>query len=237
MPRESSQARDSAVVRSGPVLLSIGQVLSRLTPEFSDLTPSKLRFLEEQGLVTPARTASGYRKFCAEDVDRLRTVLTLQREHYLPLKVIRSYLADQDAGRTPILPGTSGPARPTMLSTGRRFSRDELLAEAEASAALLQEAVSASLITPAEVYGEDQLAVLRALADLHKRGIEPRHLRGLRASAERDIGLIETALAPVVHRGDASARARTAELGRELADDLETVRSSIVRSAIGKLAP
>lgn len=237
MPRESSQAREEAQVRSGRVLLSIGQVLSTLTPEFSDLTPSKLRFLEEQGLVTPARTASGYRKFCEDDIERLRTILTLQREHYLPLKVIRSYLAEQDAGRTPILPGTSGPQRPTMLSTARRFSREELLHEAGASPALLHEAVSASLIAPAEVYGEDQLTVLIALADLHRRGIEPRHLRGLRASAERDIGLIETALTPVLRRGDASARARTAEHARELAADLEAVRSSIVRAGIGKLAP
>ena len=235
MARESSQARGSAVAR-GPALLSIGQVLAQLTPDFPDLAPSKLRFLEEQGLVTPARTASGYRKFCSDDVERLRTILTLQREHYLPLKVIRSYLADQDAGRTPILPG-NGPARPTMLSIGRRFSRDELLKEAGATQALLQEAIAASLIVPAEVYGDDQLTVLVALVELHRSGIEPRHLRGLRASAERDIGLIETALAPVLRRGDASARARAGELGRELAEDLETVRSSIVRAAIARLAP
>ncbi|MGA0565785.1 MerR family transcriptional regulator [Rathayibacter sp. KR2-224] len=235
MARES-QARGSAVAR-GPALLSIGQVLAQLTPDFPDLAPSKLRFLEEQGLVTPARTASGYRKFGADDVERLRTILTLQRDHYLPLKVIRSYLAEQDAGRTPILSGTVGPTRPTMLSTGRRFSRDELLSEADASPALLQEAVAASLIVPSEVYGEDQLTVLKALVELHRSGIEPRHLRGLRASAERDIGLIETALAPVLRRRDASARARAGELGRELADDLETVRSSIVRAAIARLAP
>jgi DNA-binding transcriptional MerR regulator len=236
MARESSQARGSAVAR-GPALLSIGQVLAQLTPDFPDLAPSKLRFLEEQGLVTPARTASGYRKFCSDDVERLRTILTLQREHYLPLKVIRSYLADQDAGRPPILPGTTGPSRPTILSTGRRFSRDELLNEAGASPALLQEAVAASLIVPAEVYGDDQLTVLKALVELHRSGIEPRHLRGLRASAERDIGLIETALAPVLRRRDASARARAGELGRELADDLETVRSGIVRAALARLAP
>jgi DNA-binding transcriptional MerR regulator len=218
-------------------MLSIGQVLGQLTPDFPDLAPSKLRFLEEQGLVTPARTASGYRKFSGDDVARLRTILTLQRDHYLPLKVIRSYLADQDAGRTPILPGTTGPARPTMLSTGRRFSRDELLREADASSTLLQEAVAASLVAPADVYGEDQLTVLKSLVELHRSGIEPRHLRGLRASAERDVGLIETAIAPVLRRGDASARARAGELGRELADDLETVRSSIVRAAIARLAP
>lgn len=124
-----------------------------------------------------------------------------------------------------------------MLSTGRRFSRDELLREADASSTLLQEAVAASLVAPADVYGEDQLTVLKSLVELHRSGIEPRHLRGLRASAERDVGLIETAIAPVLRRGDASARARAGELGRELADDLETVRSSIVRAAIARLAP
>ncbi len=236
MVRESSQARDSARA-PGPALLGIGQVLAQLTPDFPDLAPSKLRFLEEQGLVTPARTAAGYRKFSAADVTRLRTILTLQRDHYLPLKVIRSYLADLDAGRTPMLPTAAGPGRPTMLSTGRRFSRDELLREADASASLLQEAVAASLIPPAEVYGDEQLTVLRALVGLHRSGIEPRHLRALRASAERDVGLIETALAPVLRRGDASARARAGELGRELAGDLATVRSGIVRAAIARLTP
>lgn len=236
MTRESAQARASAVAR-GSALSSIGQVLAQLTSEFPDLAPSKLRFLEEQGLVTPARTASGYRKFSGDDVQRLRTVLTLQRDHYLPLKVIRSYLAEQDAGRVPMLPGRTGPTRPTMLSTGRRFSREEMLREADASSTLLQEAVAASLIAPADVYGDEQLSVLKALVELHRSGIEPRHLRGLRASAERDIGLIETAVEPVLRRGDTSARAHAAELGRDLADDLETVRSAIVRAAMARLAP
>jgi hypothetical protein len=124
-----------------------------------------------------------------------------------------------------------------MLSTGRRFSREELLREADASSTLLQEAVAASLIAPADVYGDEQLSVLKALVELHRSGIEPRHLRGLRASAERDIGLIETAVEPVLRRGDTSARAHAAELGRDLADDLETVRSAIVRAAMARLAP
>src|SRR5690606_18436510 len=80
-------------------LLSIGQVLARLTPEFPGLSSSKLRYLEEQGLVTPQRTESGYRKFSPGDVDRLRLALTLQRDRYLPLGVIRQYLDDIDAGR------------------------------------------------------------------------------------------------------------------------------------------
>ena len=85
-------------------LLSIGQVLAKVSPDFPDLTPSKLRFLEEQGLITPERTPSGYRKFSVEHVDRLRLILTMQRDHYLPLKVIRTHLDEIDAGNTPALP-------------------------------------------------------------------------------------------------------------------------------------
>ncbi|MDQ2699508.1 MAG: MerR family transcriptional regulator, partial [Actinomycetota bacterium] len=129
-------------------LLSIGQVLAKLSPEFPDLTPSKLRFLEERQLVSPARTESGYRKFSPADMDRLRFVLTMQRDHYLPLKVIRGFLAELDAGRTPVLPGGAS-AAPSMLSSERKFTRDELVREAGATAMLLQDAVTASLIVPA----------------------------------------------------------------------------------------
>ena len=228
---------NSSARASGQTLLSIGQVLSRLTPDFPDLTPSKLRFLEEQGLVSPARTESGYRKFCAEDIERLRVILTMQRDHYLPLKVIRGYLADLDAGRSPMLPGGSAPSRPTMLSTGRRFKREELLREAQATPGLLADAISASVILPADVYGEEQLGVLKALVELQRCGIEPRHLRAFRGAVERELGLIENALVPVARRKDASSRAKAAELAREIAAQLEVVRSSLIRSALGKLAP
>src|SRR5690606_3675179 len=140
----------------GGSLLSIGQVLAKLNPEFPDLTPSKLRFLEERQLVSPARTDSGYRKFSPADLERLRFVLTMQRDHYLPLKVIRGYLDEMDAGRTPELP--KGPPRPSMLSSERRFTREELIREAGAHAMLLGDAVSASLILASDVYGEDSLA-------------------------------------------------------------------------------
>lgn len=228
MAREGAEAR-----AGGAALLSIGQVLSRLTPEFPDLTPSKLRFLEEQGLVSPARTASGYRKFCAEDVERVRVILTVQRDHYLPLKVIRTYLSDLDAGRAPLIPGANAPSVPNMLSTGRRFKRDELIREAGATQALLNDAISASVITPAEVYGEEQLAVLRSLAELQRCGIEPRHLRGMRAAAEREVGLVESAL--IARRGETASRAQTAELARDLAAQLEVVRGSLIRAALARL--
>ncbi len=229
-------AAGSAQVRTpgGSTLLSIGQVLAKLNPEFPDLTPSKLRFLEERQLVAPARTESGYRKFSPTDMDRLRFVLTMQRDHYLPLKVIRGYLSELDAGRTPELPGGTT-AAPSMLSSERRFTRDELIREAGANAMLLGDAITASLIVPAEVFGEDVLSVLKALVELQRSGIEPRHLRGFRAAAERELGLIENALMPVARRKDASSRARAAEMAREIAGQLEIVRSSLIRSALTRL--
>ncbi|HEX4444538.1 MAG TPA: MerR family transcriptional regulator [Galbitalea sp.] len=215
-------------------LLSIGQVLARLSPEFPDLSPSKLRFLEERHLITPARTDSGYRKFSASDLDRLRFVLTMQRDHYLPLKIIRTYLDELDAGRQPALPGAS-PQAPSMLPTDRRYTRAELLREAGATVMLFNDAISASLLLPGEYFGDDALSVLRALVELQRSGIEPRHLRGFRAAAERELGLIESALIPVARRKDASSRAKAAELAREIAGQLEVVRGSLIRSALSKL--
>ena len=230
MARAAAQASSPG----GSHLLSIGQVLAKLNPEFPDLTPSKLRFLEERQLISPARTESGYRKFSPTDLERLRFVLTLQRDHYIPLKVIRGYLADLDAGRTPELPGGTS-AAPSILASERRLTRDELVREAGANAMLLTDAISASLIVAGDVYGEDSLAVLRALVELRRSGIEPRHLRGFRAAAERELGLIENALMPVSRRKDAASRARAAEMAREIAGQLEVVRSSLIRSALSRL--
>ena len=214
-------------------LLGIGQVLARLQPEFPDLTPSKLRFLEEQRLVTPARTAAGYRKFSAADVERITVVLAMQRDHYLPLKVIRTHLEAIDAGETPALPAATSAA--AFLGASRRMRRDELLAEAGATSALLDDAVSASLLPAAELYGDEALGVLRSLVALRRVGIEPRHLRGVRAAAEREAALVERAIAPS-RRADAADKARAAEQGRELAGHLETVHSSVVLATLSRLA-
>jgi DNA-binding transcriptional MerR regulator len=212
-------------------------VLAKLTPEHPELTPSKLRFLEEQGLVSPARTPSGYRKFSPDDVERLKLVLSMQRDHYLPLKVIRDHLADLDAGLSPMLPGAGAPSRPNMLSTGRRFTREELLRESGATPQLLTDAVSASLIQASEVFGEDALQVLTALVELARRGIEPRHVRTVRAGVERELGLIESAIAPLAHRRDASGRAKTADTAQEIARQLDTVRRTLLQAGLDRLTP
>ena len=123
MPTAAARERSSSAG-----LLSIGQVLARLSPEFPTLTSSKLRFLEVQGIVTPLRTESGYRKFSPADLERLRLALTLQRDHYLPLVVIREYLEDIDAGRDPVTPTAVPP--PSIVPAPRRYRRDELLSAA-----------------------------------------------------------------------------------------------------------
>jgi DNA-binding transcriptional MerR regulator len=230
-----ASAVSPARAAGGSNLLSIGQVLARLSPEFPDLSPSKLRFLEERNLVTPSRTESGYRKFSPADLERLRLVLSMQRDYYLPLKVIRTYLDDLDAGREPVLPGGATVMAPSMLAADRRLNRAELIKESGANAMLLGDAITASLIVAGETYGEDALAVLRALVELQRSGIEPRHLRGFRASAERELGLIESALTPVARRKDAASRAKVNEMAREIAGQLEIVRSSLIRSALGRL--
>lgn len=234
---DSSGQRKSPSSQAGsPQLLSIGQVLARLAKEFPDLSNSKLRFLEEQGLVSPSRTKSGYRKFSPQDVERLRLILSMQRDHYLPLKVIRGHLADLDAGRAPALPGTAANGQiSTIIPAGRRYQRDDLLRETGATATLLSDAISASIITPAESYGDDTVSVLRSLVALQRCGIEPRHLRGYRATAEREVSMIESALLPIARRKDAASRARAAELSGEIAGQLDVIRASLVRSALGRL--
>ncbi|GAA1966556.1 MerR family transcriptional regulator [Agromyces allii] len=213
-------------------LLGIGQVLARLQPEFPDLTPSKLRFLEEQRLVSPARTAAGYRKFSTADVERITLVLSMQRDHYLPLKVIRAHLEAVDAGDTPALPGATDASG---FLGARRFSRDELIVTAKAPRGLLDEAVSASLMSASEPFDDEDLRVLESLVALREVGIEPRHLRAMRAAAERDAALIERALAPS-RRSDAAGRARVSEHAAELAARLECVRAEVVRSTLARLA-
>ncbi|WP_314648071.1 MerR family transcriptional regulator [uncultured Microbacterium sp.] len=222
----ASAARERS---SSAGLLSIGQVLARLTPEFPDLTSSKLRFLEVQGIVTPSRTESGYRKFSASDIERLRVGLTLQRDHYLPLSVIREQLDAAGSEASSIV------APPSIAPAPRRYRRDELLAAAGAGPQILNDAISTGVITAQETYPEATVVLLRGLVALDRHGIEPRHLRSLRQGAEREVALIESALSPMLRRTDAASRARASELAPELAGKIDEVRGLFVKDAIARL--
>ncbi|MGO2659927.1 transcriptional regulator FtsR [Mycetocola reblochoni] len=214
-------------------LLSIGQVLARLRGEFPDLSNSKLRFLEEQGLVSPSRTASGYRKFSAQDVERVRIVLALQRDRYLPLKVIRGYLDDRDAGIAtpfPVADESSAAVLPVA-----KTSRAEALRTTGATVELLTEAISAGLIPAGDGFDEESVTMLAAVVRLHSAGIGPRHLRVFRQMAAREASLIESAVMPLSRRGDAVSRSRANEIAGDVADGFDVVRRLLSRRALSQL--
>lgn len=223
----------SAADNTSEHLLGIGQVLNRLNSDFPDLTPSKLRFLEDQGLIEPARTRSGYRKFSQANMERLRLILTLQRDHYLPLKVIAGFLEEVDAGGDPAIPGAASPrTASSILSPQALLTRPELLKQTGASAKLLNDAISAGLIPAADVFTQDALQTLTSLVMLQQRGITPHHLRGMRALIERDVEFVERAVPSAQTRGDGVKQAESLETRLEVAAHLEAIRSSIVRSRL-----
>lgn len=215
---------------------TIGDVLAHLKVEFPDLTISKIRFLEDQGLVQPERTPSGYRKFSAGDVSRLRYVLSQQRDHYLPLRVIKDQLDAIDRGLVP--PGTSTDSpraahvavasiednAPTAehfrpAPAAMRLTREELLNAAGLRADQLSELEQFGLVTKKAggQYDDDALAVGKIVAELARFGLEGRHLRAFRTAAEREVGLFSQVVGPMSKQRGGEAKARAEETVRELA--------------------
>jgi DNA-binding transcriptional MerR regulator len=227
--------------------MSIGEVLGQLRPEFPDVTISKIRFLEDQGLIEPDRTPSGYRKFAHTDVDRLRYVLAVQRDHYLPLRVIRDHLAAVDAGLEPApLPG-GVPRLPRLVADGGdrtarvdvRLSRAELVESAAIADSLLAELESFGLVgsRPGGGYDGDALVVVRTAGELAGFGIEPRHLRTIRTAAEREAGLVEQVVAPLRHQRGGQSGARAEEVAREVASLCVRLHAALVKAAVDRLGP
>lgn len=214
----------------GETLLSIGQVLNRLSVDFAELSPSKLRFLEEQGLVTPARTQSGYRKFSQSDIERLRLILTLQRDHYLPLRVISEHLAARDAGQHPEIPGTAvgQGTNASILGPKSVLDRSELLRLSGVTAGFLNDVISAKLLPAVEIFPRQSIELLASLRVLAERGITPNHLRSLRLAAERDAELIERSVSA---RGPESS-SHGSEQALLLAEELDRVRAAVLRNRL-----
>lgn len=222
---------NSAARRTRPAAsLSIGQVQLRLGAEFPDLTPSKLRFLEEQGLLHPDRTPAGYRKFTERDVERVRTILQLQRDHYLPLRVIGEYLEALDRGEQPKLPGADATSQPrSILLGGELVSRQQLLRQAGASRELLDQALQAQLLPRQQHYTQAHVQLLATLVTLERRGIEPRHLRAFRTSVQHELGLIEQVVSSMGRRNDENSRKRAEAVAAEVADQLACVRRGLIQ--------
>jgi len=217
--------------------LTIGQVLEQLRDEFPDVSSSKVRFLEAQGLVTPERTPAGYRLFSSEDVERLRYVLTAQRDRFWPLKVIREALDALDRGLPDPGGGSVGPhrstaspasttSRPTSASSDPALLRAETLVPRRRGRLTGPELRQASGIDKPLFSALESFGLLRADATGHfvaeavdiavaakrlaEHGLEPRHLRPFRTAADREIGLVDQVLA--TRRDNGSREERTAEI-------------------------
>ncbi|MEU6388144.1 MerR family transcriptional regulator [Streptomyces sp. NPDC046939] len=233
----------SGTATAGSRSMSIGTVLNVLREEFPEVTISKIRFLESEGLVEPQRTPSGYRKFSADDVERLAHVLRMQRDHYLPLKVIKEQLDALERGEAPAAPPAGKPGEGVeeaeSAPTAARVGRDELLAAAGIDEGDLAEWESYGLIAPLPDGGYDATAVSVAelVGELGRFGIEPRHLRVMRAAADREAGLVDSVVAPLkVHRNP-QTRALAQARAKELAGLTVRLHAALVQTALGVRLP
>jgi len=226
--------------------MSIGAVLDLLRPDFPDVTISKIRFLEAEGLVTPERTPSGYRRFTAYDCARLRFILTAQRDQYLPLKVIKAQLDAQADGELPrsgsaygvprlvSVDTESGDDAASVAPTQARLRREDLLSRSGIDDALLNELVKGGIVKPgtAGFFDEHSVVIAQCAKALADYGVEPRHLRAFRSAADRQSDLIAQIAGPVVKAGKAGARDRADDLAREVAALAITLHTSLIKSAV-----
>jgi DNA-binding transcriptional MerR regulator len=234
--------------------MSIGAVLDLLRPDFPDVTISKIRFLEAEGLVTPQRAASGYRRFTAYDCARLRFILTAQRDHYLPLKVIRAQLDAQPDGELPPIGSPYGVPRLVSVAGGAeasakpdagsdiaavapprvRLSREDLLERSGVDDELLTALLKAGVIStgPGGFFDEHAVVILQCARALAEYGVEPRHLRAFRSAADRQSDLIAQIAGPLLKAGKAGARDRADDLAREVAALSITLHTSLIKSAV-----
>ena len=216
----------SSAAGSAGVSRSIGQVLAALKGDFPDISISKIRFLESEGLIAPERAPSGYRRYGEHDLERLRYVLAVQRDHYLPLKVIKEHLALMDSGQAPPpVPALDGRA-PAGAGAGAgpdhrpapaapppppkppvRLTRADLLEASGLSDAALTELERTQIVQSRRgtvYYGRDALTLAVAARRMAEYGIDGRHLRAFKMSADREVGLVEQAIAPHLRRAGAN---------------------------------
>ncbi|MEU8599898.1 transcriptional regulator FtsR [Streptomyces parvulus] len=226
-------------------LMSIGTVLNVLRDEFPDISISKIRFLESEGLVEPRRTPAGYRKFSARDVERLGQVLRMQRDHYLPLKVIREHLDAVERGEAvplpTVVPQRDGETAETAAPgpTVGRIGRDELLAAAGVEDRELKEWESYGLLSPLPdgAYDAEAVTVASLVVQLGRFGIEPRHLRVMKAAADRDAGLVDQVVAPLKRHRNPQTRAHAEARTKELAGLAVQLHAALVQTALGVRLP
>ena len=232
--------------------LSIGEVLEEIRADFPDITISKIRFLESEGLIEPERTPSGYRKFFPKDVDRLRYILGMQRDQFLPLKVIKERITATGnggslpapvVGASPPPPGTAAPTpassvapSPSVAATEVTMTSAELAAAAGLSEGELGGLVEFGILDGTkEIYDGDDLVAARAAGGLFRYGVEPRHLKMYRNFAERESAFFEQIVSPVRSRKDPEAQREASRSITEIASLAQQFRDAMVRSTMRDL--
>lgn len=247
----SPAGQGAASSRGAAQTMSIGELIVALRTDFPDVSISKIRYLEAEGLVEPERTPAGYRRFRHGDVSRLRYVLTAQRDHYLPLRVIKDNLAALDRGDSPQGPAVAAShvgrvtVRGGLADTDldgvvrqdepTRLDRASLLERSGIDAALLEELESYGFVVRRSgpvPYDRDALMVASLVRELTAYGLEPRHLRAVKTAADREIGLVQQVVTPLVRRGGPDARARAEEVARELASLSVRLHAALVMAGL-----
>jgi DNA-binding transcriptional MerR regulator len=223
--------------------LTIGEVVQKLTPAYPDLSISKVRFLEEEGLIEPERTQGGYRKFAPSDVTRIEMILRLQKDHFFPLAVIREKLAEVDRGRIPdelqppvghvtqvvSIPEAGSGAlllddAPTVLGIPTSFIREL----AEFGIVRLNEGDGGTELDRADV------PAMHAAWDLRKFGVEPRHLRMYETFAEREAALFSQILMPAFRHRTPESRQKLAQTLNELGGLTDGLKGRLLRRALAR---
>lgn len=228
--------------------LSIGEVLDSLKEDFPDTSISKIRFLESEGLIEPERTGSGYRKFYEADVERLRYILSLQRDHFLPLKVIKERLATgappppEQATPAPVTGGPALPEPSTSTSSsaselvGLQMDRGELLKASGLSAEELGDLEEYGILASEDgTYDENHLVIAKAAKGFFDHGVEARHLRLYRQTTDREAALIEQILTPAARKKDPQALRKAGEEALKLAQLSRSIRDAMLRANVKSL--
>jgi DNA-binding transcriptional MerR regulator len=222
--------------------MTIGEVVETLSRSHPDITISKIRFLEEEGLVSPERTGGGYRKFTQADVARIELILRLQKDHFLPLAVIRDKLKDFEKGR---LPAELRPVAAKAEAVALPFEDVETVPIEKAPNALglpltfIRELVEFGLLAPVKGEGGDELtrrdvAVAHAAWDLRRYGVEPRHLRMYETQAEREASLFAQILMPTMRQRTPEARTKLADTLSELTNLTGDLKRHLLERALSR---
>ncbi len=220
---------------------TIGEAINLLREEFPEVTVSKLRFLEGQGLIDPGRSPSGYREFTGNDLERIRYILREQRDHYLPLKVIKSKLTAWERGEEPTVEPESGPPPDAYFAvSGVSMSDEELARAAGLTKSQVKELVGHGVLEPLEtdagaVFRDDDLVVARAAHRLLALGLEARHLRAFRLAAQREVDLFRGLTEPLIRHPNRENRRKAAEILADAAQAGRNLQEGIVRVALRRL--